>query len=557
MRSAPILVVFASLVGCGGAQEPSPPPVVVAIPTASAAPPPAPPPLPPEPAGLTVVGAPPKVCEIRGTFHGPGFELATAPRTAAFGLVSGADVTVDLGNGAAFAQVRTPSWTLRGLASASWRVHAARWLAFGGVLHAGARDQLEVRSAHDGKVVLSAPDVSGLSLAEGARTIEASCDDVSFDSDPAGALRRDLPAAFEPAQAGKEQHLVLRSKKPVPVSAEPKGPPGATIDTGAGGVRVTVLERSGTRARIRWDHVAGWVDAALLAPRPLTPREKAIQDAVQFGMIGLIGGGSVADLVGGAPAQRASPPQPPSPLVCAADVRLVVDAGSERFVVGTIPAGKPVRVVDRGPELSAVLVGGAFEARSQAHLAVPSRDIAVGCTPASEAASAADPVPDVTSFSDAIDRLDGSDFGIVAPASGIGIGTFGAGGLGGLGGAPRPAGSRSVPSIREGAVQVTGRLPPEVVQRIVRQNFGRFRLCYERGLKANPSLAGRVSVRFVIDATGAVASASDAGSTLPSPDTVGCVVRSFGQLSFPQPESGAVTVVYPMELAPRPPSSSP
>jgi len=43
---------------------------------------------------------------------------------------------------------------------------------------------------------------------------------------------------------------------------------------------------------------------------------------------------------------------------------------------------------------------------------------------------------------------------------------------------------------------VNGRLPPEVIQRIVRQNFGRFRNCYESSLRTNPSLTGRVAVKF-------------------------------------------------------------
>src|SRR5262249_37300578 len=43
-------------------------------------------------------------------------------------------------------------------------------------------------------------------------------------------------------------------------------------------------------------------------------------------------------------------------------------------------------------------------------------------------------------------------------------------------------------TMRQGPTTVTGNLPPEVVQRIVRQNFGRFRLCYENGLRNNPTL---------------------------------------------------------------------
>jgi hypothetical protein len=106
------------------------------------------------------------------------------------------------------------------------------------------------------------------------------------------------------------------------------------------------------------------------------------------------------------------------------------------------------------------------------------------------------------------------------------------------------------PQVRMGATTVSGRLPPEVIQRIVRQNFGRFRLCYENGLRANPNLAGRVSVRFVIDRNGAVSSVGNGGSDLPDSAVVSCVVRSFSGLSFPQPEGGIVTVVYPISFAP-------
>jgi hypothetical protein len=93
---------------------------------------------------------------------------------------------------------------------------------------------------------------------------------------------------------------------------------------------------------------------------------------------------------------------------------------------------------------------------------------------------------------------------------------------------------------------VTGRLPPEAIQRIIRQNFGRFRLCYESSLHHNPTLAGRVTVRFVIGRDGAVAQVESGGSDLGDPAVVSCVVRAFYGLSFPQPEGGIVTVTYPI-----------
>jgi MYXO-CTERM domain-containing protein len=116
-----------------------------------------------------------------------------------------------------------------------------------------------------------------------------------------------------------------------------------------------------------------------------------------------------------------------------------------------------------------------------------------------------------------------------------------------------PAGA---PSIRQGQTLVSGRLPQEVIQRIVRQNFGRFRACYTKGLSSNPTLAGTVTVRFTITAQGGVASPVDAGSTIKDKEVVNCVVRGFGNLSFPQPEAGSVVVSYPVIFAP-PPATGP
>ncbi len=107
-----------------------------------------------------------------------------------------------------------------------------------------------------------------------------------------------------------------------------------------------------------------------------------------------------------------------------------------------------------------------------------------------------------------------------------------------------------LPAVILGETTVTGSLPPEVIQRITRQNSGRFRLCYENGLRTNPKLAGKVSVKFVIDRAGVVSVASDGGSDLPDQAVVQCVVRGFRTLSFPQPENGIVTVVYPITFSP-------
>ncbi len=102
----------------------------------------------------------------------------------------------------------------------------------------------------------------------------------------------------------------------------------------------------------------------------------------------------------------------------------------------------------------------------------------------------------------------------------------------------------------DGGTTVSGHLPAEVVQRIVRQNFGRFRMCYEQGLTRNPNLQGRVGVRFVIGRDGAVSNVSNAGSDMPDSGVVSCVVGAYYGLSFPAPENGIVTVSYPIMFTP-------
>ena len=588
MRRAALLLLASIVVpACGG--EPLPPVApVVTVPAPTAPPPPPPPPLPAEPAGLAPVVAPGgKVCELAGTLGSLGIELAAVAGGEAFGEVSHVPVALSFGEGgAAFVEARAPAWTLRGVASReSARVRAARWLSFGGVYYASANDRLRVDGARDGKVVLAAPDLSGFTLAGDATALLAPCDALSLDADANGVLRQGAPPAF--ATDRKEQAMLLSRRKPVAVSAEPGGPAGGTIDAAARPAKVTVLERRGARARVRWGHLAGWVDASLLSPpKPPLSRRLAIIEAAQFGMIGLLSSGPTPAAETPAVASDAG-----STVVCAADVRILANvngtagAAPTRYVVGAIPAGKPLRVLDRGPEIAHLAVTDGFFAPGAVRLAVPARDVAAGCAPAPDVPAAAKgdrlTTADQASTDDAVDQLGGegpeesvgSTLGEAFGAGGLGLSGVGEGaggrgegiGLGNLGhgagtgtgqgfgrGSGSLGGARSTPapSLREGAVAVNGRLPPEVIRRIVRQNFGRFRLCYENGLRAKPGLTGRVAVTFVIDRTGAVASARNGGSDLPGADVISCVVRAFSQLSFPQPEGGTVTVTYPILFSP-------
>lgn len=119
----------------------------------------------------------------------------------------------------------------------------------------------------------------------------------------------------------------------------------------------------------------------------------------------------------------------------------------------------------------------------------------------------------------------------------------------------QPACTKNEPektSIGAGGPSVTGKLPPEVIARTVRASIAQVRSCYERGLKKDPGLKGTVKIKFTIAADGKVSNAQDDGSQLPSAEVVECVRAEIRKITFPAPEGGSVTVVYPFAFEANP-----
>ena len=76
--------------------------------------------------------------------------------------------------------------------------------------------------------------------------------------------------------------------------------------------------------------------------------------------------------------------------------------------------------------------------------------------------------------------------------------------------------------------------------------MGGVKACYERGLKQNPDMGGRVEIEFTIGALGTVTKASIASSDLDNPTVEACIKTAAKAWSFAKPKSGdSVTVQYP------------
>ncbi len=129
-------------------------------------------------------------------------------------------------------------------------------------------------------------------------------------------------------------------------------------------------------------------------------------------------------------------------------------------------------------------------------------------------------------------------------------GATSAGGFGSGSGRSQGAHAKKTPSLGQGAIHAHGRLPPDVIQRVLRQNFGRFRLCYEDLLATNDKASGHVTGEFVINRDGTVTAAKDSGSDIGDATMISCMTNHFKTITFPKPESGIVTVSYPVIFAP-------
>ena len=91
----------------------------------------------------------------------------------------------------------------------------------------------------------------------------------------------------------------------------------------------------------------------------------------------------------------------------------------------------------------------------------------------------------------------------------------------------------------------------QVVKQIKKRLRG-IQSCYERELRNNPSLAGKVTVKFTIVERGTVSKASATTNTTGSPKVGACVVNVVKRFRFnPGPEGGSVSYSYPFVFQPQ------
>ena len=149
--------------------------------------------------------------------------------------------------------------------------------------------------------------------------------------------------------------------------------------------------------------------------------------------------------------------------------------------------------------------------------------------------------------------------GLIAGSAGEGARAQGAGGYGTRGSGGGKAGygkislvggmsAVSLPLDDEASVE--GGLDRDQIAAVINRNRGQIVYCYEKGLKTQPGIGGRVSVSFVIGPAGRITRANVAESSLESSMVENCMVARMKSWQFPRPVGNvSVDVLYPFELS--------
>ncbi len=89
------------------------------------------------------------------------------------------------------------------------------------------------------------------------------------------------------------------------------------------------------------------------------------------------------------------------------------------------------------------------------------------------------------------------------------------------------------------------------VRAVLSQNQGAMKNCYERALRRDPNLRGRVVLNLLIGTSGAVNEAKVRGETLNDTMVSECMEQLARALVFPKPEGGAVRMNVPYMFSPQ------
>ena len=135
----------------------------------------------------------------------------------------------------------------------------------------------------------------------------------------------------------------------------------------------------------------------------------------------------------------------------------------------------------------------------------------------------------------------GSGSGKVATVGGLrGGGSISEGGTGNAAAEKRVSGI-----VKTEAPAVDGELDPGLIAKEVRARQGAIKACYERALKRNPTLTGKIVMHWTITAAGTVSGVDVEQDSLGDSEVGSCIKSLVARWRFPAPAGGSVDVSFP------------
>ena len=135
----------------------------------------------------------------------------------------------------------------------------------------------------------------------------------------------------------------------------------------------------------------------------------------------------------------------------------------------------------------------------------------------------------------------GSGSGRVASVGGLRGGGAIVGGGTGVG----PSEKKISGVVKSEAPAVDGELDPSIVSKEVRSRLGAIKACYERALKRNPTLSGKIVIHWTITAAGTVSGVDVENDTMGDSEVASCIKSLISRWRFPAPSGGSVEVSFP------------
>jgi len=97
----------------------------------------------------------------------------------------------------------------------------------------------------------------------------------------------------------------------------------------------------------------------------------------------------------------------------------------------------------------------------------------------------------------------------------------------------------------------TGKIDKHVVAKVFHRHDAMMRKCYERSLKKNPQLEGKVKLDVLIRRDGSVGRAHARGISLKEDTVHDCMEREARSMKFPKPKGGSVRVAKAYSFFPK------